>query len=133
MSEIENENELRRRLLEHQGHDVTVVAYGDPDNPADVCLECEDCGCVVLDSELYDLRAVDETEYFGVVRWCDEDLKDAFETRGIEPTKEMVSVLRSRCEKPLTDLMIERGWEVIDSVIPSVVDDYCGDTSEGRI
>lgn len=28
----------------HRGHKVDIVSYGDWDNPANVCLECEDCG-----------------------------------------------------------------------------------------
>ena len=44
-------------LLKHLGHDVYICTYGDSDNPQDVCLECEDCGEVVLDAELYTLCA----------------------------------------------------------------------------
>lgn len=44
-------------LLKHKGHNVAIVTYGDPDAPADVCLECEDCGEVVLDAEIYTLSA----------------------------------------------------------------------------
>lgn len=46
-------------LLKHRGHNVSIVSYGDIDNPVDVCLECEDCGEVVLDAELYTLCARD--------------------------------------------------------------------------
>lgn len=42
---------------EHRGHKVDIVSYGDWDNPANVCLECEDCGEVVLDAEIYTLCA----------------------------------------------------------------------------
>ena len=51
------ENMLWDLLLKHKNHDVTIVTYGDPDAPADVCLECEDCGEVVLDAGLYTLAA----------------------------------------------------------------------------
>lgn len=44
-------NELRK----HRGHKVCIVSYGDLDNPASICLECEDCGEVVLDAESYTL------------------------------------------------------------------------------
>lgn len=44
-------------LLRHRGHNVVIVTYGDPDAPVDVCLECEDCGEVVLDAELNTLAA----------------------------------------------------------------------------
>lgn len=51
---------LWNELLKHRGHNVNIVSYGDSDNPADVCLECEDCGEVVLDAELYTLCARDD-------------------------------------------------------------------------
>lgn len=44
-------------LLRHKNHQVAVVTYGDSDNPADVCLECEDCSEVILDTGLYSLAA----------------------------------------------------------------------------
>ena len=39
-------------LMEHRGHKVSIVSYGDWSNPADVCLECEDCNEVLLDAEI---------------------------------------------------------------------------------
>lgn len=47
------DNLLWDTLLKHRGHDVSIVSYGDFDSPADVCLECEDCGEVVIDAEIY--------------------------------------------------------------------------------
>lgn len=46
---------LWNKLKKHRGHKVSIVSYGDWDNPEDVCLECEDCGEVVLDAEIYTL------------------------------------------------------------------------------
>jgi hypothetical protein len=34
-------------VLDHVGHKVAVVYYGDRDDPQNVSIECEDC-CVVL-------------------------------------------------------------------------------------
>ena len=48
---------LWNELKKHRGHKVNIVSYGDWDNPSDICLECEDCGEVVLDAELYTLCA----------------------------------------------------------------------------
>ncbi len=48
---------LWNALLKHRGHNVSIVSYGDIDNPADVCLECEDCGEVILDAEIYTICA----------------------------------------------------------------------------
>lgn len=44
-------------LKKHIGHEVHVESYGDTGGVRDICLECEDCGEVVLDSELYTLAA----------------------------------------------------------------------------
>jgi len=44
-------------LKKHAGHEVEIVTYGDPNDPADVCLECEDCGEVILDAEVYTITA----------------------------------------------------------------------------
>lgn len=44
-------------LLAHRGHNVQIVIYGDSEDPADVCLECEDCGEMILDAEIYTLCA----------------------------------------------------------------------------
>lgn len=46
---------LWNTLLKHRGHKVSIVSYGDSDDPVDVCLECDDCNEVVLDAELYTL------------------------------------------------------------------------------
>lgn len=51
---------LWNMLKEHIGHNVQIVAYGDPDDPADICLECKDCDEVILDAELYTLQARSE-------------------------------------------------------------------------
>lgn len=40
-------------LKSHIGHQVRIVAYGDTDDPMDICLECEECGEVILGAELY--------------------------------------------------------------------------------
>ena len=43
---------LWKLLLAHRGHRVSIVSYGDPADPANVSLECEDCGEVILDAEI---------------------------------------------------------------------------------
>ena len=45
------------RLKEHLGHNVEIVAYGEPDDPEDICLEDIDTYEVVLDAQLYTLAA----------------------------------------------------------------------------
>ena len=38
-----------KELKSHIGHNVVVVAYGEADDPANVAVECEDCGEVLFD------------------------------------------------------------------------------------
>lgn len=44
-------------LKKHVGHKVNIVSYGSADDPANISLECEDCGEVILDAELYTICA----------------------------------------------------------------------------
>jgi len=55
--DIDYENLLWDILRKHVGHNLSAVYYGDSDSPADVCLECNDCGEVVLDAEIYTICA----------------------------------------------------------------------------
>lgn len=48
---------LRNELKRHRGHKVNIVSYGNWDNPENICLDCEDCGEVILDAEIYTLCA----------------------------------------------------------------------------
>lgn len=53
-------------------------------------------------------------EWFGVVRWCDNDIKNALETQGIAVTENNVDKLKNLClHHSFTDEMIERGWGYI--------------------
>lgn len=36
-------------ILEHVGHRVVCVRYGDMPKPDNVAVECEDCGVVIVD------------------------------------------------------------------------------------
>ena len=38
-------------LMQHRGHNVSIVSYGDWNIPDNVCLECKDCNKVILDAE----------------------------------------------------------------------------------
>lgn len=53
----EKELYLWNALLEHAGHNVEIVTYGDTEYPANVSLECTDCNEVILDAELYTICA----------------------------------------------------------------------------
>lgn len=44
-------NELAKKLLEHVGHDIAIMVYGDGINIFDVCVECLDCNEVLVSAE----------------------------------------------------------------------------------
>lgn len=51
-------------------------------------------------------------EWFGIVRWCEDDLKMALEQQGYPVTENNIAKLRAMCEHHFfTDCMIEAGWE----------------------
>ena len=60
-----------------------------------------------------------DSEWFGIVKWCDEDIRCMLEEMGIEPTKENVEAVRCKCENNhhFTDTMIEAGWYMIEDAI----------------
>lgn len=47
-------NYTYEKLKNHIGHDIVCVAYGDIDNPVDICIECEDCNEVLVSAETYE-------------------------------------------------------------------------------
>lgn len=55
--DFKGDDTLWNLLLRRQNHSVAIVTYGDPNSPADACLECKDCGEVVLETEFYTLAA----------------------------------------------------------------------------
>ena len=60
----------------------------------------------------------DTDEWFGVVRWCDDDIKNALETQGIAVTENNVDKLHRMCSHhSFTDMMIEQEWEFMYDMI----------------
>ena len=54
------------------------------------------------------------TEWFGMVRWCEEDLKLALEHQGYPVTENNIANLYNLCNNHwFEDHMIEAGWEFI--------------------
>lgn len=47
------DNYLYEKLKNHIGHNIVCVAYGDIDKPVDICIECEDCGEVLISAESF--------------------------------------------------------------------------------
>lgn len=56
--------------------------------------------------------------YFGIVRWCEEDVADAIETQGFEPTEENVkAVMAEFSEAALQTTMIQAGWDYLYNLV----------------
>lgn len=47
-------NYMYEKLKNHIGHDIVCVAYGDINNPDDICIECEDCNEVLISAETFE-------------------------------------------------------------------------------
>lgn len=47
-------NWMFEKLKPHISHNVVCVCYGDPDDPVDICIECEDCYQVLVSAEDFD-------------------------------------------------------------------------------
>ena len=63
-----------------------------------------------------------EDEYFGVIRWCREDLIEALEVYGVEPAEDAVLTLYERVNTHwFADLMIEHGWAFIFSCMSDLI------------
>ena len=64
---------------------------------------------------------IEQSSYFGTVRWCDDDIITALIDKGINPNAD--NVFKVRCNLThhcLEDLMVERGWESIYAVIDNL-------------
>ena len=60
MGKAYGENYILDTLYQHKGYKVVFVTYGNLDNPADVCLEREGYGDVILDTKHYTFCAREE-------------------------------------------------------------------------
>ena len=70
---------------------------------------------------LIDAQEEEPEEWFGMVRWCNADLANALEVKELDPTAANIGLLRNALEHHVfTDMMIERGWEVIYQMIDEV-------------
>ena len=47
-----SDKDLSERILEHRGHVLNSVIYGTETRIRNVAIECETCGCVVIDYDL---------------------------------------------------------------------------------
>ena len=59
-------NHMHDKLKNHIGHNIVCIAYGDIDNPADICIECEDCGEVLVSAEDYNVEDDNQMHYYSI-------------------------------------------------------------------
>lgn len=61
---------------------------------------------------------MDKDNIITTIQWVDDDLKEALENRGFEPTGDNIDILLTNgLKKVLCDRSIEFGWDIIDTVI----------------
>ena len=82
----------------------------------------EDYECHSVAVEEWELEdeqdKINDDEWFGQVRWCDEDLVEALDDNGYPATEKNVSKLRRKCDSHwFTDHMIEAGWDYINAQV----------------
>lgn len=69
---MNSKNYIREKLLRHRGHNIACVCYGDWEDPADVCIECEDCYEVLISASVFDAEEP-EPERIYIVNWIRSD------------------------------------------------------------
>lgn len=66
----------------------------------------------------------EKNEWFGIVRWCKEDLKAALENNGYPVNDNNVDELFVHLQHhSFTDYMISAGWDFIDNTISELAFD----------
>lgn len=59
-----------------------------------------------------------DEDWFGEVRWCDEDIEVALEDNGYAKTPENIAVIRRYCDHHFfKDTMIAAGWNCINAYV----------------
>ena len=67
---------------------------------------------------------MDKDNTIAIIEWVDEDLKEALEDRGFEPTGDNIDILLTNgLEKALCNRSIEFGWDIIHAVIDDCEDE----------
>lgn len=107
--------DFARRMMEY-------ISEAYPDNPV-VCLPTSFSARTMTADELEECReqirkALNEPDYFGVVRWCDGDIEEALSNHGYKVTDDAIAIIRKQCEHHFfKDNMIASGWHCIDCYI----------------
>ena len=96
------------------------------DNPKEGIFRCATCGAACdIDEMSSEVEEVDNTPYFGVVRWQLDDIKAALADRGYPITQDNIDEIVTNCVNNhfFTDTMIEAGWDMIYATIDMLAND----------
>lgn len=74
---------MKEKLLPHRGHNIACVCYGEWSDPADVCIECEDCSEVLVSSEDWDAPTIDSNNAPEFIGQIIDIFDDFLEEKGI--------------------------------------------------
>ena len=79
----------------------------------------------VLTEVIAILREEKPDEWFGVVRWCDDDIRAGLRDAGFRDDDDSVGLIHDKLanSSALTGGMIERGWDFIAYCIDECADD----------
>lgn len=56
--------------------------------------------------------------YFGIVRWCEEDVANAIKEQGFEPTEENVKIVMGTLnESAFISFMVQAGWDYLYNIV----------------
>lgn len=73
--------------------------------------------------KIYESKNETPEEFFGVVRWCDDDLREALTRDGYKANEDNVAKVRHLLEHhSFIDHMVEAGWSFIEYTIAGAVD-----------
>lgn len=122
---------------------ISALKWCSQSCDADACIECpmhkddeRPCGSigekiVLKFLEQYRDMLADSDTYFGVVRWHEDDIKEALRSAGYDDCDENVTVIKKECDHHcFKDGMIETGWHYINSYIQENEDELrrCGES-----
>lgn len=115
-------NWMRKKLLEHRGHNIVCVSYGLWDDPADVTIECEDCGCVLVSAEDYEDSnflnydmAMDDIKYYLQSRSDDWFAERRRGKEEVLEDKELLDELATEHLRSVNKCGCDRDWSCADA------------------
>lgn len=63
-------------------------------------------------------------KWWGIVRWCDEDIAAELQDNGIKATEHNINIVLNEVDDYICERMCEAGWDVIDRAIADHRSDF---------